>query len=196
MPYVRKLIGSKTYLSPVIHEDAALLYRWHSNLETVFLAQGPGLRSSGTAQEFKDFIDSFHKKVWPMFMIVDLASDEPIGWCALWNIKAARSQAEVAILIGEPDRRGQGRGSDALRLLLDHGFNLRNLNRVELETAVHNTSAIRCYEKVGFKHIGTRRQAYIHGQKKTDSVLMDLLAEEFDSPFVIPMIGGAQSGTE
>ena len=188
MPYARKLVGSKTYLSPMTSDATELMFRWHNDLETIFLAQGPGLRSPGTAQEFREFIDSFAKRNWPIFVIIDLDTDEPIGWCSLWNIRPPQRQAEVAILIGERGRRGQGYGSDALRLLLDYGFNLMNLNSIELETGEHNARAIRCYEKVGFKLIGRRRQRHIHGRRKTDTILMDMIAEEFESPFVLPTI--------
>ncbi len=36
--------------------------------------------------------------------------------------------------------------------------------------------------------VGKRRQAHVHGERKTDVVLMDILAEEFESPFVLPTI--------
>jgi len=188
MPYVRKLVGSKTFLSPLTSDDFELMHKWHNDFEIIFLAQGPGLRTPGTAQEFKEFVESFHQKRWPIFMIVDLETDQPIGWCSLWNVRPAQRRAEVAILIGERDCLGQGRGSDAIRLLLDHGFNLMNLNSVDLVTGECNARAIRCYEKVGFKRIGMQRQAHIHGARKTDVVLMDILAEEFESPFVLPTI--------
>ena len=48
-----------------------------------------------------------------------------------------------------------------VRLLLDYGFNLLNLNSVMLGTFAFNQRAIRCYERVGFKVIGRRRQARI-----------------------------------
>ena len=188
MPYVRKLVGSKTFLSPLSSDDAELMYRWHNDLEIIFLAQGPGLRTPGTAQEFVEFIESFHKKRWPIFMIVNLETEQPIGWCSLWNVQPAQRRAEVAILIGERDFLGRGCGSDAVRLLLDHGFNLMNLNSVELVTGECNARAIRCYEKVGFRRVGVKRQAHIHGKRKSDMVLMDILAEEFESPFVVPMM--------
>lgn len=186
MPRVRKLIGARTFLSPLTPEDVDLMYRWHSDLEIIFLAQGPGLRTPGAAAEFREFTDKARQSRWPLFLIVESETDRPVGWCGLWNVNWVQRRAEVAILIGERDRLGQGLGSDALRLLLDHGFNLMNLNSIELVTGEDNARAIRCYEKVGFRHVGTRRQGHIHGERKTDVVLMDILAEEFESPFVVP----------
>lgn len=47
-----------------------------------------------------------------------------------------------------------------------------------LGTFEFNTRAIRCYEKVGFREIGRRRQARIIGNRKFDAILMDILADE------------------
>jgi RimJ/RimL family protein N-acetyltransferase len=47
-----------------------------------------------------------------------------------------------------------------------------------------NERALQCYKKVGFKEIGRRRQARIIGDRKYDGILMDILAEEFTSPYV------------
>lgn len=68
-----------------------------------------------------------------------------------------------------------------MKLLVSYGFNLLNLNSIMLGTILFNERAIRCYQKVGFKEIGRRRQARLIGKEKYDVVLMDLLAEEFVS---------------
>ena len=36
--------------------------------------------------------------------------------------------------------------------------------------------------------MGVQRQAHVHGERKTDAVVMDILAEEFESPVVVPMM--------
>jgi RimJ/RimL family protein N-acetyltransferase len=94
----------------------------------------------------------------------------------------------LGIVIDEKDHWGSGYGQDGIKLLLDYGFNLLNLNSVMLGTFSFNERAINCYEKVGFKEIGRRRQARIIGNKKYDVVLMDILAEEIESVFVCRLI--------
>jgi RimJ/RimL family protein N-acetyltransferase len=51
-----------------------------------------------------------------------------------------------------------------------------------------NERAIRSYRSLGFKEIGRRRQARIIGSKTYDGILMDMLAEEFESPVVRKMV--------
>ena len=57
-----------------------------------------------------------------------------------------------------------------------------------LGTFSFNERAQACFRKVGFKEIGRRRQARIIGSKKYDLILMDMLAEEFESPYVSQII--------
>ncbi|MCF7815351.1 MAG: GNAT family N-acetyltransferase, partial [Candidatus Cloacimonetes bacterium] len=92
------------------------------------------------------------------------------------------------IFIGNKNYWGKGYGSEALSLLLDYGFNILNLNNIMLETFSFNERALKSYKKVGFKEIGRRRQAIIMGGKKYDEILLDILAEDFESPFIKKII--------
>ena len=49
-----------------------------------------------------------------------------------------------------------------------------------------NERAIALYRRVGFQEIGRRRQARIIGERKHDAILMDILAEEFESRRSMP----------
>ena len=90
----------------------------------------------------------------------------------------------LGIVIGEKTYWNKGYGQEAITLLLDYGFTLLNLNSIMLGTFAFNERAINCYKCVGFKEIGRRRQARIIGESKYDGILMDILAEEFTSPYV------------
>lgn len=72
--------------------------------------------------------------------------------------------------------------------MLDYGFNLLNLNNIMIRTYSFNKRAIACYKKAGFKEVGRRRQARIIGKEKYDMVYMDILAEEFDSYYVMHIL--------
>jgi RimJ/RimL family protein N-acetyltransferase len=83
-----------------------------------------------------------------------------------------------------------------VRLLLDYGFNLLNLNSVMLGTFAFNRRAIHCYERVGFRVVGRRRQARIIGDVKHDAILMDILAEEFKSTRIEQIVSGNGTSQE
>jgi diamine N-acetyltransferase len=83
------------------------------------------------------------------------------------------------IAIGEKSSWGQGYGTDATRTILRFAFSELNLHRVELEVMAFNARALRVYQKVGFKHEGTRRDRIFHEGRYHDAHIMSLLREEF-----------------
>jgi RimJ/RimL family protein N-acetyltransferase len=115
-----------------------------------------------------------------VFLIVDGEDDLPIGWCGLFVRDPASRRAILSVMIGEKSRWNQGYGSDALSTLIAYGFEIVNLNSIELFVHEENLRARRCYEKLGFQIAGRLRQARILGNRKLDTLVMDLLAEEFE----------------
>ena len=183
MTYYRKLVGEKCYLSPCSVEDAEKWAEWDNDLE-VAIPLGDEAYTQLPLDKTRETIGSIIKKQEYVFSIIELETDNPIGRCVLFGIDKVDRRAMFGIAIGEKAYWNKGYGQDATRLLLDYGFNLLNLNNIMLGVFSYNQRAISCYEKVGFKEIGKRRQARIIGGKKYDVILIDILAEEFQSVYV------------
>ena len=92
-----------------------------------------------------------------------------------WHVRAA----EFGILIGDKTFWNRGYGTEAVRLLAQHGFNTLNLNRIFLHVFENNPRAIRAYEKAGFTLEGRERQAEYKDGKFIDVLRMSLLKTEF-----------------
>jgi RimJ/RimL family protein N-acetyltransferase len=75
-----------------------------------------------------------------------------IGSCGFFNLDQRNRSSEFGIMIGEKGYWNKGYGTEAVRLLCQHGFNTLNLNRIYLSVLENNPRAIRAYEKVGFTH--------------------------------------------
>jgi RimJ/RimL family protein N-acetyltransferase len=183
MTRLPKLTGDLVYLAPVCPDDAELWASWLNDLE-VALPLGDEAYALFTAEDqARDIADitAHHDHV---FTIVERATDKPIGRCLLFGLNKTDRTTEVGIFIGDKDRWGKGFGTEAMRLLLDYAFNLLNLHSVMLGVFSFNERAIRSYRSLGFKEIGRRRQARLVGPTAYDVILMDLLAEEFESPVV------------
>jgi RimJ/RimL family protein N-acetyltransferase len=183
MSHYKKLVGAKCYLSPVSLEDAEKWTQWDNDLE-VTIPLGDEAYTPYSAEKTRQIIEDVVRSQGHIFSIVDLETDELIGRCMLFGIDQVNRRAMLGIVIGAKDYWGKGYGQDATRLLLDYGFNLLNLNSIMLGTFSFNARAINCYKRVGFKEIGRRRQARIIGGEKYDAVLMDILAEEFESEYI------------
>jgi RimJ/RimL family protein N-acetyltransferase len=115
------------------------------------------------------------------FAIVTLAEERFIGTCGLFSIDDKNGSAEFGIGIGEKDYWGRGYGTDAARLVLRFAFMERNLHRIELATFDFNERAIRSYEKVGFVHEGTRRQAIFREGEYHDVHIMAALRSDWEA---------------
>jgi RimJ/RimL family protein N-acetyltransferase len=183
MPYYKKLVGQKCYLSPCAMGDAERWAVWDNDL-AVALPLGDEAYTLTTLESTRQSLDEIGRSHGHIFSIVDLATDRLLGRCLLFNMDPVNRSAMVGIVIGEKEYWNQGYGQDAMRLLLDYGFNLLNLNSIMLGVFAFNERAIASYRKVGFKEIGRRRQARIVAGRKYDVVLMDILAEEFESVYV------------
>ena len=116
------------------------------------------------------------------FTIYELATVRPIGSCDLRDVDHRNRVATMGMLVGEPDARGQGYGTEATRLLLDVGFTVLGLHSIWLTVFSFNLAGQRCYDKAGFREVGRRRQCRLLDGVLHDEIVMDILATEFDSP--------------
>jgi RimJ/RimL family protein N-acetyltransferase len=183
MSYYKKLVGEKCYLSPCSVEDAEKWTEWFNDLE-VTIPLGDEAYTPFSLEKCQENIKHIIQHQEHVFTIVNAGTDAPIGRCLLFNVDRVNRHAMLGIFIGEKTFWSKGYGQEAVTLLLDYAFTLLNLNSVMLGAMEFNERAIQCYKKVGFKEIGRRRQARIIGDQKYDGILMDILAEEFTSPYV------------
>ena len=102
-----------------------------------------------------------------------------IGNIELLKFDQRNRSAEIGIFIGDKQYWGQGYGVDAMRLMLRHGFNHLNLNRIYLNVFETNKRGIRCYEKSGFILEGKIRQAHYFNGKYIDVWCMSVLKNEW-----------------
>jgi RimJ/RimL family protein N-acetyltransferase len=187
MPHYRKLVGKLCYLSPVAPEDAELWTGWLNDLD-VAVPLGSEAFDVIAPPSQSAWIESISARSEPVFTIVDLGTDQPIGRCLLFAVNATDRCAEAGIVIGEKDRWGKGIGTEAMALLLDYAFNLLNLDSVMIGVFDFNERALAAYRRLGFREIGSRRACRIIGGQAHDLILLDLLASEFESPVVRPLM--------
>lgn len=105
----------------------------------------------------------------------------PIGSTSLFAFDWRIRSAEFGILIGDKTVWNHGYGTEVTRLMLDHGFGTLNLNRIQLRVNVTNPRARRAYEKAGYVHEGSMRQAVFAEGVYSDLDLMSVLRSEWEA---------------
>lgn len=104
-----------------------------------------------------------------------------IGSCGLFDVNWRSRKAEIGIMIGRKDLWSKGYGSEAMRLIMKHGFETLNLHRLYLKVYATNPRAIRAYEKVGFVLEGRLREATFDNGVYSDDLIMSVLRPEWDA---------------
>lgn len=170
------LVGPRVYLRAPEVTDADRLARFVTRPEVrPFLCRAHPLNR---VQE-EEWVRNLGGERDVVLLIALREGDRPIGCTGLHGIDPIARAATFGITIGEPDCWGQGYGREATELLVGFGFDELNLNRIALEVFATNPRAIACYEKVGFVHEGTQRQArFVQGQH-VDAHLMAVLRSEW-----------------
>lgn len=180
MPYYKKLVGDLCYLSPPSLEDAERWAQWDTDL-TVAIPLGDEAYIPTSLPKARELVGDALKNQDHIFTIVDLKTESAIGRGMLFGVDHVDRKAMLGIMIGEKEYWDKGYGTDATRLLVEYGFSLLNLHSIMLGTFEFNRRALRCYEKVGFREIGRRRQARCIDGKWYDAILLDILSHEFRS---------------
>ena len=173
--YYKKLVGKKCYLSPIDSNDAEKFTKWLNNME---LLQNIQLHSSVISLENEKVLLNDLSK-GHNYSIVDMEKDLLIGNCGFFDVDHVNQTAETGIFIGDKDYRNRGYGTEALSLLIEYGFKALNFHNIMLRVYEYNEGAIRCYDKIGFKQIGMRREALQRNLKRHNIVYMDILQNEF-----------------
>lgn len=171
----KKLIGKKCYLSPIDPEDSEIFTRWLNDQEvTDNLTLASLSVSLKKEREILERLAAEHN-----YSIIDAATDSIIGNCGFMDLDYLNRTAEIGIFIGEKSYWNKGYGSEAISLLIDYGFNKLDLHNIMLKVYAFNERAVRCYEKIGFRRIGRRRESVRRNRSVHHTLYMDILPKDF-----------------
>ncbi len=108
--------------------------------------------------------------------VIDNASGDLVGEVVLNDWDEGNRSCGFRTLIGEVGR-GRGLGTEATRLIIQHGLGSMGLHRIALEVYDFNPRARHVYEKVGFVHEGTGREALLFDGQWIDVHYMAILGD-------------------
>ena len=102
-----------------------------------------------------------------------------IGDIALQDIDKKNRSCSLGMGMSKLEYRNKGYGKEAVKLILEYGFNNYGLERITANTSETNISAQKSLEKLGFRLEGKERKAIYIGGKKYDRYNYGILVDEY-----------------
>jgi diamine N-acetyltransferase len=171
------LEGEKVYLRPFAESDLELVHFGKNNAlvrETLFLA------APLTLEQIKAEMSSWSSsKEIVLFTICSRESDKPVGQTAFVRIDYVSRAGVFYLALYDPEEWSRGYGGEASRMMVDYGFDILNLNRIQLHVSCENDHAVAAYKKTGYAIEGTLRQAMYHHNRYVDFYVMSILRQEY-----------------
>ena len=178
MKYFKKIEGERVYLSPLNIDDNDVYTKWLNDRDVMKNIGGSHYNNNTVACKAW-FEEKLKNDKAVLLAVVKKEGDEPIGYFEFMEVEHVHRTATFCVFIGDEENRGKGYGTEAVGLGVKYGFDVLNLNNIELKVYGFNERAIKSYIKVGFKEYGRRRQAYYLNGEYFDVICMDILREDF-----------------
>lgn len=174
----QRLVGNGVELRRHARENYPLYARWYADEEIWRLTSWAAepLQREAVERLFEDREKSSQDD---SFAIHREGEEEPLGVISLTNINKAKASANLSVIVGDEKDRDKGLGTEAIRVILRYAFEDLGLQRVGLSVFEFNESAIKAYEKLGFKREGRMQQAIQRDGRLYDAILMRVLVSEW-----------------
>ncbi|MGQ0671759.1 MAG: GNAT family N-acetyltransferase [Hyphomicrobium sp.] len=174
-----RVFGERCYLRPFERTDLTDEYlSWvnDTSANSYILAAGFPVNRDMLEQYF---ISSQPKNA-VLFAVCDRKTGKHFGNARLSQIDWVHRVALYGRLVGNPDYRGKGYGTEALILLLRFGFHHLGLNRIWSAAVVENGPSLDSNDRVGMTREGILRQFVWSNGRFHDAVALSMLREDFD----------------
>lgn len=179
------LVGRHVLLRRRSEDDAGFLHRCHTHPEFADRVSRYGPRETDAAaltlmlRREQALHPAIGRAV--QWIIIDRATDRPIGLAGLTEYHAEHRRAEFHVGILETDRRGTGAALEASLLALDFAFNVAGLHKLCSQVYDNNAYSEDSTLALGFTQEGHQREHYRHPRTGEffGMFLNGLLAQDF-----------------
>ena len=168
--------GDRVTLRPVEAGDHPLLQAWQNDPEIAAWMDYPLPFSARDIDEDQERT----RREGHAFTIVH--EGRPVGKCGLNHFRWRVRLCALYVYLGDREVWGRGLGREAVRLLLDLGFDELGMERIELMALADNTRALRLYRACGFEVEGVLRGRAYRAGRWHDMTVMSVRRDERAAP--------------
>ena len=161
-------------LEPFTRLDFTRLISWIDSIDELVQFAGPNFSFPLTIEQLEKYSADENRFA---FKVIEIKSNKPIGHCEIY--KSEISAKLCRILIGDKAYRGRGFCSEVVNQLLEKSFIQLNYSLAELNVYDWNISAIKCYEKSGFKIHDDKTKTILVNGKFWTSLNMKITKNEW-----------------
>ncbi len=166
-------------LREVENEDVEQLYEILSDAEVAKFDYFHPVRSKAEVSKFieryKNELDEKEEITWG---IISKETNKLIGICCLGDFEEGARRAEIGYDITQAEW-GKGFATEALEVVIDFGFNVINLNRIEATITPGNDASVKVLKKLNFTQEGIVRERDLIKGKLEDGIIMSILKREY-----------------
>ncbi len=164
-------------LEKFTNKDFDRFISWIDNEKFMYQFAGPIFTFPITGSQLIDYISDSNRKV---YRVINQKTGKVIGHGEINRINERNKNARLCrILIADKNDRNNGFGTMIIKELLKIGFGELKLHRIDLGAFEFNKSAIKCYEKCGFKIEGLLRDSFVIDNQFYSVYNMSILKHEW-----------------
>jgi RimJ/RimL family protein N-acetyltransferase len=174
----KDLEGNGIKLRPLERNDISKWFTWFND-RNVVQSLNKGVYPN-TFEKQEKYYDKINTSVNDILLgVVKKENDELIGLIGIHNIDWVHRKGEISVVIGKMTSWGKGYATEAIDLMVRHGFEKANLRRLSAGVWASNEASRRCFEKNGFVLEGTIRESFFYNGKYVDEYRLGLLRKNW-----------------
>ncbi len=177
--------GVRIYLYPLKTSDVTSVFELEWRNKAFFSQYGPNrdhdfYTEEGQLNRIIKMEENREKDLGYSFGIFLRETNELIGQAGFFKVE--RGPAQKAMIGYSLDQAYNGKGymTEALKLMVDYGFNELKLHRIEAEVMPHNIGSIKILEKTGFYKEGIARQNVMINGKWEDHQVLAIINHNYE----------------
>jgi ribosomal-protein-alanine N-acetyltransferase len=162
-------------------DDADFVFRHFSDpMVCQYLMDEPPLTEFAQAQRIIQFYLEPQGKTYNRWGLIRKTDHQLIGTCGFHHWEKQYFRSEIGYDL-TPDAWGKGYMTEALRAVVQNGFERMGLNRIDALVSIENDPSVKLLQKLGFKQEGVLRDYFCLDGKFYDHYLLALLQREWKS---------------
>ncbi len=175
------LEGKQVNLRVVEKEDLKIYQQWFNDIN--FQGEFLFTRQQSLAETEKRMFSDFSEN-WATF-VIEKKDGTRIGLVLQFTSNLAfQNVVEIGCLIKQ-EERGKGYSTEAVEIIVDYLFLLKEIHRIQALTDVENTAAHRVLDKTGFTKEGVIRNIIYMRGKRRDGLLYSITREDWGHPKIL-----------